>query len=82
MLFLFSSVLLLLPLPTSTLVALGEPQLAHNVICSVVYLANNKKPHRQPVARRKSPGKQGVQNTHRTSGCVRSHPIGPDVRCG
>lgn len=42
MLFLFSSVLLLLPLPTSTLVALGEPQLAHNVICSVVYLANNK----------------------------------------
>ena len=42
MLFLFSSVLLLLPLPTSTLVALGEPQLAHNVICRVVYLANNK----------------------------------------
>ena len=29
-------------LPTSTLVALGEPQLAHNVICRVVYLANNK----------------------------------------
>ena len=81
MLFLFSSVLLLLPLPTSTLVALGEPQLAHNVICRVVYLAN-KKTHRQPVARSKSPGKRGVQKTHRTSGCVRSHPIGPDVRCG